>query len=959
LDEHRQQCKTLSSLFEDISSVSLRSNLIAIAQSIILEDFESIGRKTRDILWRKAYYDVISTAKKFWKKLEGNLNENEREMLRNFINDGIRTYKTLILKLEDMFNLDIRYIIDFSIIANGACAFEKKSEREIYTVNETKHALTMIHSFLVAIGDLHRYSIEFKLSDVQTSSLAASYYNEAFKLDPTIGSPQNQLGTLKSAKNFEIDSIFHYLYALSCTSANELSEANVSRIFQHNHEALELKSAAACEGFSMQIFMMQVTLLIDIFFYDKPIDDLNSICFGVLMNFKEYLKKFERNKLSDVTFQMTSCFILCLMKLKSNDSPKVANMNAFLIAFCDIIMECVNTRAEDYIFEHKNENVDFCDAYALSYQEFERKIRRARDIVRKRGSIHNRETLKDSGIDKNGSSNSQKEVLSGDSKFSSQKSQPGDVKIMKRPTPTSNRHNIRRRRKCRASESEESETESFVSDNEDDESESDAESINSDFDSYDEEEDYVNMRFSSEEDDGDDFVIESEEVVFKDDNALSNKHISMENNGPLKFQENNNISNSSNEDVVIEEESLVFSENVCATLDEMRKLLRMRHKRKYVKVDPNIVINFNEKYASWMQSLKLLFDWLCLSNEVLLDCYRSNPEFLKKIMNLVNFLNIDIFTRNIYFERSLITVKNVRENLRHLFDIRHQVATSEDVIFKKFKLFEEVQQPIDWSLNYKLQLTKQEDAIMRLFKLIDIGFTLCKTKKFNYSFCARSRVFVEKQSQSRRGKRGRRGGRNRSGRYSDDKKRSSRRRNRRGGRRSKKSSECEKVSIKTHSQDSQENRENVEEFPSLEQSKLQDGNRKGYIKSKETEAMMGKLGRLWLQNELQTLESKSKPAHKHYTPYLMLDTIALIDYLNIVKNLVKCAKFVVLIPKAVLQDLDGLKKSKDGARTAIKWLEMEFQRGNRGIRAQRDAEVLPLPLIKFSKKMGMFSQIMK
>lgn len=54
-----------------------------------------------------------------------------------------------------------------------------------------------------------------------------------------------------------------------------------------------------------------------------------------------------------------------------------------------------------------------------------------------------------------------------------------------------------------------------------------------------------------------------------------------------------------------------------------------------------------------------------------------------------------------------------------------------------------------------------------------------------------------------------------------------------------------------------------------------------------------------------------------------------------------------------MQDIDGLKKSKEGARNAIKWLESEFQKGNRFMRTQRDAEILQMPLLKVPSKLGM------
>lgn len=57
------------------------------------------------------------------------------------------------------------------------------------------------------------------------------------------------------------------------------------------------------------------------------------------------------------------------------------------------------------------------------------------------------------------------------------------------------------------------------------------------------------------------------------------------------------------------------------------------------------------------------------------------------------------------------------------------------------------------------------------------------------------------------------------------------------------------------------------------------------------------MGKLWLRNEVKTLESKvnGKPAIQ-FTPFLVIDTLALIDHGPIVKALVKTKKFVVLIP---------------------------------------------------------------
>lgn len=931
LDEERSKFTSIPSLFNE-EIIAKRKNLISSIENILFEEFEVIGRKSRDLLWRKVYYDPISIAKKLCKKNAANSQDDDISLLINFIKDAIKHYKTLILKFEDLFSLDLRFIIDFSIIANGADGFEKKSEKEIYTVSEMNHAMETIHAFLVCLGDLHRYCIEFNFAEKDVSintskELASKYYVEAFKLNPKIGMPHNQLGTLCAGQNYEVDSIFHYLYSLCSPFPFELSEANVNRVFQQNIEALEQMEQVG-DGCTAKDFIMQMVLVIDIFFYDKEIGEFNTLCRTVLVSFKEYLNinkgRRDRHRV-DLTFQLTSILMLCLLKLKLKNSPKVHSLNAFLVAFCAEIIEVTIRKVGDFISDHKEENLKFSDVYNKKFTDFDKKIKNTREMTRGIAKEKAITIMKNADGERNGSTNNSQRnghssnQLSIESKPTSDeasgKSDPTPITIVKKPLPTTQQpasHNRRRRRRCKVSgstnSSDESETESLASDSDDNVT------MNSDFDSYDEQDDDFSDRYSSDEeengsdrrrngasdsDNDDDLVIENEEIVY----ANGTEKLTNGVNNAYKFREE--AHENSSDDFVIEQEQFVYPEG-----EEDETIMRLKYKKKYMKDDPNLIIRFNEANVSCMKSLKLLFDWLRLNQEILVGCYRSNPEFITKIMTLINFLNIDIFTRKIYFDRSLLTVKNVRENLRYLFDIRQQIATDEDIVFKKCVMFEELQRPLDWELNYKLQITPEEDIILRNFKIIDFGFSLCKLKKFSYNFCARSRMFIEKTG--RRRMRGQRRGSDERGTV----KKSSRRRDRRRNRGRKKTElNCEnfeRMTIKKHHEENQE----VEEYPSIEQSH-QRNFRKGYLKSKlsekldkESEALNIKqdnakqidmknelMGKLWLKSEIQSLESK-KHSSVALTPYIMLDSNCLTDYLYIVKNLVKSKKFVVLIPKA-------------------------------------------------------------
>lgn len=97
---------------------------------------------------------------------------------------------------------------------------------------------------------------------------------------------------------------------------------------------------------------------------------------------------------------------------------------------------------------------------------------------------------------------------------------------------------------------------------------------------------------------------------------------------------------------------------------------------------------------------------------------------------------------------------------------------------------------------------------------------------------------------------------------------------------------------------------------------------------------------------------KNRNTQIDLTPYIVVDTKALVEYTAIVRSLARSKKFVILIPCGVLSDLDDLKRGSESVRNTIKWLEQEFTRGNRFIRSQRPNESLPITLLKIPKKLG-------
>ncbi|XP_077883510.1 nonsense-mediated mRNA decay factor SMG5 isoform X2 [Ictidomys tridecemlineatus] len=102
--------------------------------------------------------------------------------------------------------------------------------------------------------------------------------------------------------------------------------------------------------------------------------------------------------------------------------------------------------------------------------------------------------------------------------------------------------------------------------------------------------------------------------------------------------------------------------------------------------------------------------------------------------------------------------------------------------------------------------------------------------------------------------------------------------------------------------------------------------------------LMRDMAQLRLQLEVSQLEgSLQQPkAQSAMSPYLVPDTQALCHHLPIIRQLATSGRFIVIIPRTVIDGLDLLKKEHPGARDGIRYLEAEFKKGNRYIRCQKE-----------------------
>lgn len=979
LDDQLSHVTTIEEIFSS-EFTQKRRKLVQKCEALMFLDYETFGKKTREILWRQGCYNSISKVKKLLRKTQQQLTIDEHQAVGKFLLATIEQYKKIVLKFERYFDLNLRYVIDMDAIGDGNTTLDDEivmTTEEMASVESIDYAFKSIHFMLIALGDVHRYLCDFGVKELNglkmsTFKISAAFYTEAFKLNPTIGMAQNQLGTLYMGKNYDIDSVFHYLFALSCRIPFDLSEDNIGKIFQRNIDYIETLDGKNDEDagddtdkICLKDFVARFFLNVDIFFYDKHVIDFNNLCHYNLIE----LKKLLSTRLNDVDenflFKITSILFFCMSHLKHQDSSKIHNLNALMVALTSELTDACIKNVERCISDYKADDVQFQSQYNQMFDNYERRVTESRH---KPPSEKTTNPSTQNSTQEKSVTNSTQDKLTQNS---TQERENGINKTSRVVKKSSAKDRRRRKRIICTSDSEESDDmlSDFGSDDD-----ADKENQRSDYSDRSHSESELSFSSSDEEDadasfDIKNLTIKSSPLASSSkENVDSDIDVIVEEEKMVFIEETENNKNEM-DDVIIEEEQIIYNNNnLNIESPELSSTppLKLKYLPKYNKIDPNIILRFAQ-HEKALKSLKLLFDWLRTnSTDILMKCHRSNPELIHKIIKLLNYLNIDIYTKKVLFDLKLIKTNGIRYDSITVFENRQSIPLSEDIALKSFDMFESNQSAFDWEINSKMKITKSEESLIRILKLVDFGFYLTKSNKFNYVFCKKQRAFVECGKGDPKGKRKRtrreekRNGGIENQQSSARNGRGSRNENRRTRRlrRAMKHKATTVASIESSSLSKalmvRDNRSKGSEMDGIENGKNENNMQNSTPERNKYEIM----GKLWLRNEVQHLENKArKPANANLTPYLVVDAKCLTEFTPIVKNLVKTKKFLVLIPNAVFSELDELKKYSEGARSIIRWLEQEFKRGNRFIRSQRDDETLPLPMIKIPKKLDRDSAV--
>lgn len=970
LDDCRGRAQTSSDLFTP-SVETQRVKLREYCERLIFSDPVGYGRKGEELLWRKGYYDVVTTAKRLRKN--NTWDPLEVAYMQGHLAAGVGHYHHLLFRLQIEFKMDLHGIVDFPLLIYDEGLMKDKVSSSSNTLDKScvDWAKQAAHRCLVYLGDLSRYFLD--LHPHWDSGLAARYYLQALNMNVDIGMPHNQLGTLSGTCSYGLDAAYHYMRCLTCRQPFEGAEGNLQRLLEKNTQWLE----EHCNSQNDQVddtisihhaehihrLVARFLLLIDIWFFGKTsLIESHQVCHQMLLDLQHcltYTKPFpsgddcqmkggqlDLEQLSifqgseeiqdrpeylreDLIFKMIVMSLLCIMKLQTSGSQQVSAVVAFTLAMFSQLVQQVIHHIQDSVFNISFQSSASPTTIASSSLELNLTALCARDSNIK---------IPPDGInvsqqpsDQSCTVESAAALVNGCADVND--TQEAKAVIKKKKSKRLQRLKKRRRRRRRRLNSSE---DSDLSDG--DYPYGDASSSSDDGKSDISESTEPGLDLSSDDDEDDDEEDNEEDEISKELHRNSDSSIFGEitvTNGKMcgnvakdELNKCNGLKSGKKDDILRETivspptninglgedegsfcDGLVISSNSSNNLEvltgkeintEDRNIDKSRMKNGQM-LDPADVIELVTE-EGLLVAVKICADWLHGDSDIIKACGRSSRTLLSRFIMLLNLINVnaDAFEKGSGVGQFL-KLKNIREVFRI-------VPLPEDVMLKGLPVLKSSHDAMDWEYLRYHCLNAKEEALLRVYKLVEFGHFLASIPDTGVSYDPKQKLFsIASETDGVPGE------------VSEDK---------------------IKETVATNQVADVNDAGTNQHLASA--SNPTSSSRRGQL--------MHHMGQLWLRAEVRDLESRVRHRCATFSPYLAVDSDALIHHMHLVKQLVGARKFIILIPSVVVSALDELKRDIGRARETIRWLELQFQRGNRFLRAQRSHERLPVPLIKYPKK---------
>uniref|UniRef100_A0A8D0GA21 Nonsense-mediated mRNA decay factor n=1 Tax=Sphenodon punctatus TaxID=8508 RepID=A0A8D0GA21_SPHPU len=334
------------------------------------------GRKAEELLWRKVYYEVIQLIKTNKKHI------HSRSTLecayRTHLIAGIGFYQHLLLYIQSHYQLELQCCIDWTHVTDPLIGCKKPVSA---TGKEMEWAQMACHRCLVYLGDLARYQNE--LAGVDTELLAERFYYQALSVAPQIGMPFNQLGTLAGSKYYNVEATYCYLRCIQSEMSFEGAYGNLKRLYDKAAKMYhQLKKCESRKLSPSKKRCKDIKRLLVSFMYLHSLlqpksscvdSELTSLCQSVLEDFNLclfYLPSSPNQSLASedeeeyesgysflpdlLIFRMVIVCLMSVHSLKRAGSKQYSAAIAFTLALFSHLINHVNIRLQAELEEGEN-----------------------------------------------------------------------------------------------------------------------------------------------------------------------------------------------------------------------------------------------------------------------------------------------------------------------------------------------------------------------------------------------------------------------------------------------------------------------------------------------------------------------------------------------------------------------------------------------------------------------------
>lgn len=379
LDEVLKQRKAYREVFTQ-DAVGLRNKLKEYSERLMFYNPIEYGRKAEDVLWRKVFYQIIQLIKQNRKHVRpGSTLESA---FRTHLVSATGYYNHLLFRLQYEFCLNLHGVLDFHLVPEQKTGHRKSfghnSRRKDVNPKVQDWATKACHRCLVCLGDIARYQQDFDKGFSKSAS--ERFYHQAIALCPDNGMPHNQLGTLSGSRYVHCEAAYHYIRCMVCEKPFEGAEGNLQRLFEKNRKRfLELKQSAnhniPMEPQSFQdlkYFLTQFLHLLSIFYDTSKNPDsseLQESCQATLQSFNlcmfhepdiygrdDYRLDGLQHLDDDMVFKLVVMCMATIHLLQLRGSRQVTAATAFLLALFSHILNHVVIRLHAALDEKENPN---------------------------------------------------------------------------------------------------------------------------------------------------------------------------------------------------------------------------------------------------------------------------------------------------------------------------------------------------------------------------------------------------------------------------------------------------------------------------------------------------------------------------------------------------------------------------------------------------------------------------